>query len=327
MLNAVEARVFAELPPVGQRSYPLDQSYPAQVYETHAAHGFRDFGGVEDEDLLAHYEKATGKKYEPRAVHVSLPPPLGFCAVMRLFSRPRKEPAYKKGGGWKPSGNATAAARAWTGSGTEQEAAAIGAKWLCPSCGPVGEPLHGDDERMHCPELECDQVVDPVLARWLTQDELKKQSQRRMEMAYPVIECSDCDKEFKRTGMGQGRRTQCYKCRPKGTANTRDKKTKPKASPAKPRKAKAKKQTCRGCGCHDADPCTPEGKDHCDWIEDNLCSECVTSPEQETETPEPSSTLMLKTEAEALVRVAEALEGLAPSQIERVLGWVREAVL
>jgi hypothetical protein len=32
--------------------------------------------------------------------------------------------------------------------------------WDCPACGPlVDEPLHGADERMHCPNDGCDEVV------------------------------------------------------------------------------------------------------------------------------------------------------------------------
>jgi len=33
------------------------------------------------------------------------------------------------------------------------------ADWRCPKCGPVGTPLHGEDEAMHCPEPGCDEVV------------------------------------------------------------------------------------------------------------------------------------------------------------------------
>ena len=29
----------------------------------------------------------------------------------------------------------------------------------CPRCGPVGRPLHGSDEALHCPGLECDATV------------------------------------------------------------------------------------------------------------------------------------------------------------------------
>lgn len=34
--------------------------------------------------------------------------------------------------------------------------------WTCPSCGPLpqrAQPLYGEDERHHCPNLDCDKVV------------------------------------------------------------------------------------------------------------------------------------------------------------------------
>lgn len=34
--------------------------------------------------------------------------------------------------------------------------------WTCPKCGPLplrAQPLYGEDERHHCPNLDCDKVV------------------------------------------------------------------------------------------------------------------------------------------------------------------------
>src|SRR5690606_31006465 len=34
--------------------------------------------------------------------------------------------------------------------------------WTCPKCGPLparAQPLYGEDERHHCPNLDCDKIV------------------------------------------------------------------------------------------------------------------------------------------------------------------------
>ena len=51
------------------------------------------------------------------------------------------------------------------------------ATWKCPRCGPVeGDPLHGDDERMHCPRFDCDEVVS-----FLTPEDTKPDTSWRQQ--------------------------------------------------------------------------------------------------------------------------------------------------
>lgn len=191
--------------------------------------------GVADQDLEAYYEEVTGKKWEWRETNPPLPTFHGLRMLgIALRRSVKREPAKD----WVCKSASSLKAKEWRGA-TEEKARAVGSKWLCPACGPVGDPIHGDDESMHCPELNCDEVVDAVLPEgeslsWREQG--KRSFDKRLEgVAMPNWQertCEDCQKKFTPTGRGQARRVSCYTCKPpKGGKASTPKKRKPKPKP------------------------------------------------------------------------------------------------
>lgn len=156
-IRAQEARVKAA----------LQRPYPAAIIERMEATGYQDFGGIEGDALLHHFEDVMGQPWD-HIRRAPLPPYAGLQRMMRSFGWvPPRERAPGYGANANGVSKVKSACARYKGVTLLQELA-YGSHWRCRYCGPVGYPMHGSDELMHCPNADCDEVVDAAL--WVNRE-------------------------------------------------------------------------------------------------------------------------------------------------------------
>lgn len=295
----------------------MQSPYVARVRREVEEHEGRDWGGVDGPDLHDWFQRETGTEFLPAPGDYAKKPTINVSALFSALSPKGLDPRRKRIG---DAGDLHKKARAWRGADAVS-ARAAGDRWICQRCGPVGQPLHGDDLAMHCPELDCDEVVDACLPEGETRTRTERERTMSKANRKPRI-CKRCKASFEPPGPGNHR--YCDECKiAKATAPPPIAKA---STPAKTKKAQAKARAidgapgraCRNCGCTDTKPCEFVEGEFCEWVEQDLCSICADSFVRD----ETDASYMLD-EARAIAAVAEVLAPLFPDQRTRILEWAR----